>query len=423
MMEQILVQKYGGTSVATTSRIRNVARRITKAVDQGMGIVAVTSAIGDTTDRLISLAGEITSHPPQREYDLLLSTGEQVSICILAMAIHNLGYPVVALTGAQGGIITDNHHTRAHIKEIHTERLLEELQKKKVVLVAGFQGVSLDQEITTLGRGGSDTTAVALAAALKGRCEICTDVAGVYTADPSIVPESLKLKEIYYEEMLELASLGAKVLQPRAVEFAKEYQVELIVRSSFHYEEGTSIKGVEKLERELIVSGVTSDSDLVKISLIEVPDRPGIAARLFSSLAEEDINVDMIIQNIKKGNYNDISFTIATEDLEKTQEILKTLEDPPIFTQMRVQERIAKVSIVGAGIQSHPGVAAKMFTALGEDKINIEMISTSQIKISCIIQEDDVENAVRAIHRGFNLGGLNLWGESHATDRSSGINS
>lgn len=419
---KILVQKYGGSSVATIRRIRHVAKRITQHIDAGVGVVAVISAIGDTTDRLISLANEVTSHPPQREYDLLLSTGEQVSISLLAMAINDGGYPVIALTGEQGGIITDNHHTRAHIKRIDSTRLQTELQAGKVVLVAGFQGVSLNGEITTLGRGGSDTTAVALAAALQAECHIYTDVSGVFTADPAVVPTAVKLKEISYEEMLELASLGAKVLQPRAVEFAKQHQVQLVVLSSFHQEVGTRIKGVKELERELIVSGVTYDCSPVKISLFSVPHRPGIAARLFQALAQEGINVDMIIQNIKEGDENDISFTISQDDLEKARQILQELQDTLPFSRLQINENIAKVSIVGAGIRNHPGVAARMFQSLGDANINIETISTSEIKISCLIHKERVKEAVQAIHSGFDLEGLNLWGEDHVPHRSTGLN-
>lgn len=401
---RIVVQKYGGTSVADTEKIKNVARRISETKKRGHHVVAVISALGDTTDRLIKLAYQITSRPREREMDMLLATGEQISVALLSMAMHELGHEAISFTGAQVGIVTDSAHTKAKILDVKVGRILEELEKGSVVIVAGFQGVSLDDQITTLGRGGSDTTAVALAAALGADvCEIYTDVEGVYTADPRLVPEARKLDRISYEEMLEMAATGAKVLQLRSVEFARNYGVVIHVRSSFSEEEGTWITGEEERMEKAIISGVTHDVSEAKVTVFDVPDRPGVAATLFQALAAENINVDMIIQNVSEDQRTDISFTVSKEDLGKAEEITAGVAKKLGAAGISVDKDIAKVSLVGAGMRTHPGVAADMFTALAENDINIEMISTSTIKISCVIRAENVEKAVRAIHKKFGL--------------------
>ena len=400
----LVVQKYGGSSVADSERIKNVAQRIVERKRAGDQVVSVVSAMGDTTDELIDLAGEITESPPKREYDMLISTGEQVSVALLAMAINELGEDVISLTGHQVGIITDDLHSKAKILKIESERLEEELAKDKIVIVAGFQGVTIDNDITTLGRGGSDTTAVALAKAIDAEvCEIYTDVDGVYTADPRIVENAKKLNDISYGEMLELASLGAEVLHPRSVEIAKEYNIKLAVRSSFNNSEGTYIKEVSELEKVNVVSGVTCNKNEVKFTLLGVPDKPGIASRVFSELAEVGINVDMIIQNIHYNDVNDITFTIDHEDFEQAHSILEELKDKLNYRELISDVNVAKVSIVGAGMSTNPGVAARMFEALGRDEVNIEMISTSEIKVSCLIEESEADQAVEAIHNEFEL--------------------
>ncbi|MBC7246804.1 MAG: aspartate kinase [Actinobacteria bacterium] len=401
---RIIVQKYGGTSVADTEKIKNVARRVSENRKRGDHVVVVISALGDTTDRLIKLAHSISENPREREMDMLLATGEQVSVALLSMAMHELGYEAISFTGAQVGIVTDSTHTRAKILDVKVGRILEELEKGSVVIVAGFQGVSLDDQITTLGRGGSDTTAVALAAALKADvCEIYTDVEGVYTADPRLVPEARKLSRVTYEEMLEMAATGARVLQLRSVEFARNYGVVMHVRSSFSEEEGTWISGEEDRMEKAIISGVTHDVDEAKVTVFDVPDRPGVAAALFQALAAENINVDMIIQNVSEDQRTAISFTVSKEDLRKAEEITREVAERLEAGGVSVDESIAKVSLVGAGMRTHPGVAADMFSALAESGINIEMISTSTIKISCVIRAEDVKKAVRAIHKKFGL--------------------
>ncbi|MCK8823919.1 aspartate kinase [Fuchsiella alkaliacetigena] len=401
----LTIQKYGGTSVANTERINEVAKRIVERKRAGEQVVAVVSAMGDTTDKLIGLSKEITESPPEREYDMLISTGEQISVALLAMAINELGEDVVSLTGSQVGIITDDLHTKAKILEIDASRLEKELAADKIVVVAGFQGVTINNDITTLGRGGSDTTAVALAAKLEADlCEIYTDVNGIYTADPRVVENPTKLSEISYDEMLEMASLGAQVLQPRSVEFAKQYGIKLAVRSSFNRKSGTYVKEVEKLEEEMVVSGVACSDEEVKISLIGVPDRPGIAYHIFNALAESCINVDMIIQNVHRGEINDITFTIDKEDLSQAKVILAKVREELSIEDIVYDQEVAKVSIVGAGMVTNPGVAADMFAALAEADINIQMISTSEIKVSCLIDKQEAEKAVRAIHSQFNLG-------------------
>lgn len=400
----LIVQKYGGSSVADTDKIKNVARRVVETKKKGNQVVVVISALGDTTDRLVELAYRITRRPREREMDMLLSTGEQISVALLSMAIHELGHEAISFTGPQIGLVTDRAHTRAKIIDVKVGRVLEKLEEGNIVIVAGFQGVTVDDQITTLGRGGSDTTAVALAAALGAEvCEIYTDVEGVYTADPRLVPEARKLDYISYEEMLEMAATGAKVLQLRSVEFARNYGVVIHVRSSFSANEGTWIGNEEQSMERAIISGVTHDVSEAKVTVSDVPDRPGVAASLFKALAEENINVDMIIQNVSKDNRTAISFTVAQEDLVKAEEISRRVARELGAGDVSVDKGIAKVSLVGAGMKTHPGVAADMFSALAENGINIEMISTSTIKISCVIRVEDVEKAVRAVHRRFGL--------------------
>lgn len=400
----LIVQKYGGSSVADAARIRRVARRIAGVRAEGHDVVVVVSAMGDSTDDLIHLVKEITPDPPERELDVVLSTGEQVSIALLAMAVDNLGIPVISLTGFQVGIVTDNVHTKASILEIKTKRLRKEIKQGNVVIVAGFQGMNHVNDITTLGRGGSDTTAVALAAALGAdMCEIYTDVDGVYTTDPRMVPEARKLNQVSYCEMLELANLGAVVLHPRSVELAMHYGIPLHVRSSFNDRAGTLVKEEERMEKTLVVTGVAYDLDVAKIGLYNVYDKPGIAYRLFRNLADENINVDMIVQGAMHDERNDISFTCAQGDLNKALEVVEKLTDDLGADGVTSDDGVAKVSIVGAGMISNPGVAALMFEALSNEGINIEMISTSEIKISCIIKADQVTKAVRSLHKEFNL--------------------
>jgi len=403
-MKEIIVQKYGGTSVATPEMIRNVAQRIVESKKRGKSIVAVVSALGNTTDELLELASRVTKHPSEREIDVLISTGEQISSALLTMAIHNLGLEAISFTGGQIGIMTDNSHTKAKIVEINDHRIKKELAKDKIVIVAGFQGTNPDQEITTLGRGGSDLTAIALAYSLKARvCEIYTDVEGVFTADPDIVKKARKIDVISYDEMLELASLGTEVLQARAVEFAKRYNVPIHVRSSFNKSPGTIIsKEVREME-DIVVSGVTVNEDEAKITICDVPDRPGIAAKIFKRISEENINVDMIIQNVSRTGYTDVSFTIDKSNIVKTLKVTRQVAEEIEAGDVLKDDDIAKVSIVGIGMKSHSGIAAKMFETLAIEKINIEMISTSEIKISCIIRKSQAKKAVKNIHRAFGL--------------------
>jgi len=401
----LVVQKYGGSSVANAERIRNVAKRVVERYKSGDKVVVVVSAMGDTTDELINLMNEITDNPPEREMDMLLSTGEQVSIALLAMAIKSAGVDVISLTGEQAGIKTDSVHTKATIKEIDTRRLRAELEDGKIPVVAGFQGVNEANDITTLGRGGSDTTAVALAAALNADvCEIYTDVDGVYTADPRLVPDAKKLERVSHDEMLELANLGAAVLHSRSVELAKIYNIPLVVRSSFNHNLGTKVEEVDKMEKTMVVTGVAHDTNVVKFGLFDVPDRPGIAYKVFEALAAENINVDMIIQSATRNSVNDISFTIARSDLNKALQAIEKVCTDIGASGYRYDKNMAKVSIVGAGMTNSVGVAAKMFEALAEKNINLEMISTSEIKISCVIKKEDTEKAMRALHQKFGLG-------------------
>ncbi|WP_027340812.1 aspartate kinase [Halonatronum saccharophilum] len=400
----LIVQKYGGSSVANPERIMRVAQRIVKRKQAGNDVIAVVSAMGDTTDELVKLVADITNKPPKREYDMLISTGEQVSVSLLAMAINELGEDVISLTGSQVGIITNELHSKAKILEIKNNRLEKELNEGKIVIVAGFQGVTINNEITTLGRGGSDTTAVAVATALKADlCEIYTDVDGVYTTDPRVVKKASKLPEISYEEMLELASLGANVLHPRSVEIAKEYNIKLAVKSSFYCCPGTYIKEVEELENNIVVSGVACNKSEVKLSLLGLPDRPGIASKVFNRLAGEGVNVDMIIQNVNYDGVNDITFTIDEDDFNGTKELLEEMKESLEYRELIYDLEVAKVSIVGAGMVTNPGVAAKMFEALAQEEVNIGMISTSEIKVSCLINRSEADKAVKAIHAKFNL--------------------
>ena len=377
----LIVQKFGGTSVANVERVRHVAQIITDTYDQGNSVIAVVSAQGDTTDELIAKAAEITDKPSSREMDVLLSTGEQISMSLLAMAIEQMGYPVISLTGWQAGFLTESTHRNARIKKINTERLQNELDKKNIVIVAGFQGINRYDDITTLGRGGSDTSAVAIAAAMKAdKCEIYTDVDGVYTTDPRIVPHAHKLDEITYDEMLELATCGANVLHNRSVEMAKKYSVKLEVRSSIHSDvPGTEVKEVCKVEK-MLIKGVAMDNDVVRISVLEVPDRPGVAFKLFSSLAASKINVDIILQSIGRDGTKDISFTVATAHKDEAMQIAEEFCQTVGAKKVTAKDNLSKVSIVGSGMLSNPGVAATMFEALGENNINISMISTSEIK-------------------------------------------
>lgn len=404
----IVVQKFGGSSVADADCIKRVARRVGGTYDKGNQVVVVVSAMGKTTDNLINLAKQLSKNPPKREMDMLLSTGEQQSMALLAMALQDLGYQSVSLTGQQAGILTDTVHSKSKILSIDSTRVKEELNQNRIVIVAGFQGVTAENEITTLGRGGSDTSAVALAAALNADvCEIFTDVDGVYTTDPRIVPAAKKLSAISYDEMLELAILGAAVLQPRSVEVAKEFNVKIHVRSSFNENIGTIVQGVEEMnkivEKEMVVRGVAHDLNVAKVTLFDVPDVPGSASKLFRALANENINVDMIIQSQQRDDITDISFTVTKDDLDKTNVVMAEIKDKIGARGFSYDADVAKVSIVGAGMITNPGVAARMFEALAENNINIEMIATSEIKVSCIIRADLIRKAVLVLHEAFKL--------------------
>lgn len=398
------MQKYGGTSVANIDRLKKVAERVVKTKQKGYNVVVVVSALGDTTDELVKKAHAITPNPPEREMDVLLATGEHVSISLLAMAIEALGQSAISFSGPQAGIVTDTAHTKAKIMDIRADRLVDELKEDKIVIVAGFQGESFEQNITTLGRGGSDLTAIALAAKLGAeRCEIYTDVDGVYTTNPRVVKEARKIPVISYAEMLEMAATGAEVMQLRAVEYGRNYDVEIHVRSSFNEEEGTVIKGEDEMTEQPIISAVTFDTSQAKVTIQRVPDRPGIAASVFGSLAEANVNVDMILQNVSEKGFTDISFTVDENDLVKAKEVVQQVTDDLDAAGSSYDNSIASVSLVGAGMRTHPGVAARMFSTLAENKINIEMISTSPIKISCVIRRERMEDAVRALHKAFDL--------------------
>ena len=394
----LIVQKFGGTSVADTERLRNVARIITDTYKAGNQVVVVLSAQGDTTDDLIEKAKEINPEGSNREMDMLLSTGEQISVALCAMAIEALGYPVVSLTGWQAGILTDTAAKNARIKKIDTERLEAELDQKRIVIVTGFQGVDRNQNITTLGRGGSDTSAVALAADL---CQIYTDVDGVYTADPRHVKGARKLDEVTYNEMLELATLGAQVLHNRSVELAKKYNVKLEVLSSFTGHPGTKVKGVAKRMEKTAVSSVAKDKDIARIALVGVPNEVGTSFKVFSLLAQNHINVDIILQGIGHEEGKDICFTVAEGDLKKAAELLESHKAELRFARLETNADIAKVSVVGSGMINNPGVAAKLFEALYDAHININMISTSEIKISVLVDKKDADRAVQAVHDKF----------------------
>jgi aspartate kinase len=400
----LVVMKFGGTSVGDTQKIKDVARRLVEARETGHRVVAVLSAMGDTTDDLIRLAHEVSPHPHPREYDMLVSVGERISNALCAMAIHDLGHEAISLTGSQAGILTDTVHGKAKIVEVRAARIHEALDEEKIVLVAGFQGVSSEHEVTTLGRGGSDATAVALAAALGGACEIFTDVEGVFTADPRLVPDALKLPKVSYEEMLEMAATGARVMMARSIEIARRYGVPLHVRAAFSDTECTWIGEEDQLMLEkAIVSGVTHDTSEAKATVLGVPDRPGIAARVFRALADAGVNIDMIVQNVSADGATDISFTLPKTDLPAAEPTLEGLREEIGARGIAYDPDIAKVSLIGAGMKSHPGVAADMFEALADAGINIEIISTSSIRVSCVVRAADVERAVTAVHEKFRL--------------------
>ena len=398
----LIVMKFGGTSVGDTQKIKDVARRLVAARESGHRVLGVLSAMGDTTDELIRLAHEVSPQPHPREYDMLVSVGERISNALCAMVIRDLGHEAVSLTGSQAGIVTDTVHGKAKIVEVRARRLNDELDRDRIVLVAGFQGVSTELEVTTLGRGGSDATAVALASALGGACEIYTDVEGVFTADPRLVPDALKLPKISYEEMLEMAATGARVMMARSIEIARRYGVPLHVRSAFGDNEGTWIgeEGNLVLEKA-IISGVTHDTSEAKATVLGVPDRPGIAARVFRALADAGVNIDMIVQNVSDHGATDMTFTLPKTDLPAAEPILEALSAEISAKGVVYDPDVAKISLVGAGMKSHPGVAADMFEALAEAGINIEIISTSSIRISCVIRATEVERAVQAVHERF----------------------
>ena len=399
--------KFGGTSVANAERLKRAAQRIVAQREDGKRVVAVLSARGKTTDELIAMAEEISPHPDRREMDMLLSTGERISCALCAMAINDLGHRAISLTGSQAGIVTDTSHTKARILDVRADRIREALNEDRIVLVAGFQGVSTSRDVTTLGRGGSDTTAVALAAAVDAAvCEIYTDVAGVFTADPRIVPDARKLPIVSFEEMLEMAASGAKVLQLRSVEYARTHNVRIHCRSSFDSSPGTFVLGEEETMERPLVTAVTHSTDEARITLLGVPDRPGAAAAIFNALADAGCNIDTIIQNepLEEGRSAEVSFTIMKEDLSDAQVALSPVATNLGIERIDTDQQIGKVSIVGAGMRSHPGVAAKVFQTLAHEGINIEMISTSPIKISCVIRSDAVPQAVQALHSAFDLG-------------------
>src|SRR4051812_15639119 len=399
--------KFGGTSVADAERLKRAARRIVRAREQGHNVVAVLSARGAMTDELVAMAEEVSPSPDPREMDMLLSTGERMSCALCAMAINDLGHRAISLTGSQAGIVTDTSHTKARILDVRADRIREAQQDGKIVLVAGFQGVSTARDVTTLGRGGSDTTAVALAAAMDAEvCEIYTDVAGVFSADPRIVPSARKLPVISFEEMLEMSASGAGVLQLRSVEYARHHGVRIHCRASFTQDPGTKVVGEEETMERPLITAVTHSTDEARITLLGVPDHPGIAGRIFTALADANVNVDMIIQNepVTEGAMADMSFTVPRSDVRAAREALGPVVSEVGIGSVAEDPTMGKVSVVGAGMKSHPGVAAKVFSTLGDQGINIEMISTSPIKISCVVRGDAVATAVRALHEAFELG-------------------
>ncbi|MCJ7515244.1 MAG: aspartate kinase [Dehalococcoidia bacterium] len=400
----LVVQKYGGSSVADADKINNVARRVIATKEKGNEVVVVVSAMGKTTDELINLASKINPNPQERELDVLLSTGEIVSSTLMAMALHSMGYKAVSLSGPQAGIQTDAVYSKARILHIEPKRIIKELERGNIVIVAGFQGMTDDMDTTTLGRGGSDTTAVALAAALKAQvCEIYTDVEGVFTADPRIVPEAHKLKEIGYEEMLELATLGAKVMHSRAVELGQVYNMPILVASSFNDKPGTIIHGGIPMEVRNKVRGIAHDLNVAKVTVVGVPDRPGIASAVFEALAKANISVDTIVQNASINKITDLTFTVARGDLDKAMALIKPIAKSIGAKDCVSDSTLAKISIVGTGMQNTPGYASGMFRALSEQGINIQLITTSEIKITCIIAEDRAKDAVKALHKSFDL--------------------
>lgn len=401
----LIVQKYGGTSVANVERIKNVAARVARTAKEGHKVVVVVSAMSGETDKLINLAHQVSLNPNEREMDMLLSSGERVTSALTAMAIEDLGFKAMALTGRQMGIITDDVHTKARIAKITGDRAKKALDEGYIIVVAGFQGITENQDVTTLGRGGSDLSAVAIAAALNADlCEIYTDVDGVYTTDPNIVPEARKLKKISYEEMLELASLGAKVLQTRSVEFAMKYNVPAVVRSSFNDNPGTLVVKEDKDMEDVVVSGVAYDKNQVKLTILSVPDKPGIAARIFNAIANANVVVDMIVQNVSSdGKAADISFTVPKTDSKKALKITEEIAKELGAKSVALRDDIAKISVVGVGMRTHSGVAAKMFETLSKHGVNILMISTSEIKVSCVIDSKYTELAVRVLHDVFGL--------------------
>jgi len=400
----LIVQKFGGTSVANVDRIKHVAGLVARSRQAGETVLVVLSAMSGETDRLMKLAHDVADCPDEREMDMLLSTGERVTIALLAMALRSMGFEARSYTGRQVGIITDSTHTKARIERIATDRIQHALDKGIIPVVAGFQGINEQNDVTTLGRGGSDLTAVALAAALKAdRCIIYTDVDGVYTADPNVVPSARRLDKVSYEEMLELASLGAKVLQSRSVEFAAKYGVSVVVKSTFAEGSGTLVTKEDRDMEQVVVSGVTGDRNQAKVTFIGVPDKPGIAARIFGAIGAANILVDMIIQNVSQGDLTDLSFTIPRADLPKAVDLANRIAKDIGAKSVEVKDQIAKVSLVGVGMRSHSGVAARMFETLAHAGINIMMISTSEIKISCVIEEKSMEQAIRALHQAFGL--------------------
>jgi aspartate kinase len=397
----LIVQKYGGSSLATIDKIRVVAEKIVAEKKAGNRVVVVVSAMGKTTDNLISMAEEITPSPPEKEMDILLSTGEMVSVALLCMAIENFGELAEGLPGYFAGIKTDSFHTKARIQMIEPSRILKELEKDNIVIIAGFQGLSPESTITTLGRGGSDLTAIAIAAAVKAdRCDIYTDVDGVFTTDPNIVPGAKLIPEISYDEMLEMSSTGAKVMLSRAVEFAKRYNVPFTVKSTFGKGGGTMVKEIS-LKEGTDVSAVSLDEKQAKITIFRVPDRPGISSRIFTALGEENINVDVIVQNVSKRNFADVSFTVNITEAEKALKLTETIGKELMAENVACDRDVAKISIIGIGMMNHPGVAGRMFQALAREGINIEMISTSEIKISCVIKRVDGQKALKAVHKEF----------------------
>ncbi len=400
----LIVQKYGGSSVADAERIKNVARRVSATKEKGNNVVVVVSAMGKTTDELISLAHQVTDRPDERELDVLLSTGETVSSTLLALALKSLGHKAISLSGAQAGIWTDTAYSQARIMTVEAHRIVKELGEGKIVIVAGFQGITREMDVTTLGRGGSDTAAVAVAASLKAQiCEIYTDVEGVYTADPRLVPEAHKLAEIGYDEMLELASYGAKVLHPRAVELGELFNIPILVASSFTESPGTLIHGGIAMEVRNKVRGIAHDLNVAKITVLGVPDRPGIATAIFEPLAKENVSVDTIVQNASVERVTDLTFTVAKSDLDKAMKVIEPVAKSIGARGCIADAKLGKVSIVGTGMQNTPGYAARMFRSLYEKGINIELITTSEIRITCIIDEARVEEALNALHKAFEL--------------------